>query len=322
MSVVIPVLDAAAALARCLASIRAAAHGRAVEVIVVDNGSRDGSAAVAEAAGAVVLREPGLRVGALRNAGVRAGAGPIVAFVDADHEIAGTWVAAALEAFGDPRVGAAGRLCDPPLEATGVQRAYGSLRRVPSEPVEVDWLGAGNLAVRREVFEQVGGFDEALEACEDVDLCRRITGRGWRLLSVPGMGSVHHGDPATLGALFRGELWRGRDNLRVSVRPPLTWRTVAGLLNPVVTLVLLAATAAALVAVPWAGGWPLLLAAAALGVPIALRTLLMLRRGGRSAAGTPVTSVGVAAAYEIARALALVVPGTHRGRASASGGRG
>ena len=101
---------------------------------------------------------------------------------------------------------------------------------------DVEWLGAGNLAVRRTVFEHVGGFDERLEACEDVQLCHSVRRAGYRVVSEPGMDSVHHGDPRTLSDLFFGELWRGRDNLRVSLRGPWTLRTVPSALLPVAGL--------------------------------------------------------------------------------------
>ena len=39
--------------------------------------------------------------------------------------------------------------------------------------------------------------------------------------------NVHHGDPASLARVFLGELWRGRDNARVSLRTPRSWRTLA-----------------------------------------------------------------------------------------------
>ena len=51
------------------------------------------------------------------------------------------------------------------------------------------------------------------------------------------MRNVHFGDPATLWDLFRGELWRGRDNLRISLRGPLTWRGLPSVVIPIVDVV-------------------------------------------------------------------------------------
>src|SRR6478735_2016835 len=103
---------------------------------------------------------------------------------------------------------AAGAPYRSPAHATWVQLMYDAMREHPSEPATTRWLGSGNLVVRRAAFDAVGGFDSQLEACEDVDLCRKLRLRGGTLVSTPGMTSVHLGDPPTLGALFRGELWR------------------------------------------------------------------------------------------------------------------
>src|SRR6185312_16049058 len=88
-------------LGRCLESVQAAAAGRAVEVIVVDNCSTDGTAAVARAAGARVVAERAL--GAVANA-------PLVAVIDADSVCPPDWLDKIARAFaGDaPLVGLSG----------------------------------------------------------------------------------------------------------------------------------------------------------------------------------------------------------------------
>lgn len=98
---------------------------------------------------------------------------------------------------------------------------YDRLRRHQGGVRDTGWLPSGNLVVRTEVFRQLGGFDTSLETCEDVDLCQRLVAGGGRLMETDRMHSTHFGDPATLRALFFGELWRGRDNLKVSLRGPL-----------------------------------------------------------------------------------------------------
>ncbi|MGC4081725.1 MAG: glycosyltransferase [Vicinamibacterales bacterium] len=165
-------LNDARRLAMCLQSIRrnVAASGL-VEIIVVDNGSTDGSPDVARHHGATVIVSTGGRVSALRNLGASQATGDILAFVDADHEIGSGWVVSAREALRMNRVGGAGAKYRSPIDGTWVQRAYGELRGQASGQSDTDWLGSGNLAVWRRVFDEVGGFDTSLEACEDVDLC-------------------------------------------------------------------------------------------------------------------------------------------------------
>jgi hypothetical protein len=198
-----------------------------------------------------------------------------------------------------------------------VQRTYDLMRRKPAAD-DVDWLGSGNMAVRRAVFEQVGRFDIGLHTCEDVDLCRRVRQAGYRILHDARLKNVHFGDPATLRGLFRGELWRGRDNLRVSLRGPLTVRELPSVLVPVATVLLLT-TAVIAALVGGSLGW--LVSAAAVGGVLAasvLRTARMLRQARRVTAVSAAQAYAVALTYDLARALALIKPGHHEARRAAS----
>src|SRR6185503_19375540 len=94
--------------------------------------------------------------------------------------------------------------------------------------------------VRHAAFDEVGGLDSTLQTCEDVDLCRKLRGRGYTLLSDKRMKNVHHGDPRSLRQVFFGEMWRGRDNVRVSFRRPLSPRTLVSAALPVANLAALA----------------------------------------------------------------------------------
>ena len=151
-----------------------------------------------------------------------------------------------------PDVAAAGAPYSVPADANWVQRRYDTLRSRSPQPRDVDWLGSGNLAIRRDVFQQIGGFDVALETCEDVDLCNRLRLAGHRLIADPALRSVHFGDPATLRALFFGELWRGRNNLRVTWRGPRTFAHFRSVLVPIVELMAFAGAAGALLFRAWA----------------------------------------------------------------------
>jgi GT2 family glycosyltransferase len=315
VSVVIPVRNGAADLSRCLAAVALASRGRRdVEVIVVDNGSSDGSADVARHLGARVLERPDIRVGACRNAGAAEARGDVLAFVDADNEIGPGWLDACCDALGVDDVAAAGYPYRPPADATWVQQRYDSLRDRPPVRQDVEWLAAGNFAVRRTVFTAVGGFDEELEACEDVQLCRVLRQAGHRVVSEPGMDSVHHGDPRTLTELFNGELWRGRDNLRVSLAGPLTLRALPNTLLPMLGLASLVLVVAGLVGWPWIGGTMAIIGVWGLATIATLKALVIIARGRLTRPGAWVQGFAVAAIYETARALSLVSGATHRTR--------
>jgi hypothetical protein len=178
----------------------------------------------------------------------------------------------------------------------------------------VEWLSAGNLAILRTVFERIGGFDEDLEACEDVQLCHAVRRAGHRIASDPGMRSVHHGDPRNLTELFLGELWRGRDNLRVSLRGPVTWRTLPSAILPVAGLASLVLLAIGLPAWPWVGGGLAAIGAGGLVLITGLKTAVIIRRGRLRSPIAWLQGFAVAATYEAARALSLVGSATHRTR--------
>jgi GT2 family glycosyltransferase len=301
VSFVIPVRNDAARLADCLRAIRALGSSDDVEIVVADNGSTDDSAEVAQRAGARVLSLPDLRVGEVRNRAADVARGDILAFVDADNEIGAEWMAAALDALRDLEVGAAGAPYRSPSPATWVQRSYDGLRRHPMGRESVDWLGSGNMALRRSAFREVGGFDASLETCEDVDLCRKLRARGYALIADRRMTSVHHGDPETLSEVFFGELWRGRDNVRVSLRRPWSLRSLASAAMPVASL----AATLAMVGSPLMPE-PLGVVMALTGIGfLASNVIARAARIRQSASPTWSEALAVAAAYEAGRALAL-----------------
>lgn len=315
ISFVIPVKNDAARLQRCLASIVRNTYPRAlIEIIVVDNNSSDGSARAARDHGAIVITASDTSVAALRNRGARAALGAIIAFVDADHEIDPNWIETAVDVLSDAKVAATGSPYLTQPSANWVQRQYDGLRTRPMGREEVSWLGSGNLAIKRAVFERVGGFDASLTACEDVDLCNRVRRADHRIIADSRLRSIHFGDPRTLKALFFGELWRGRDNLRVTFRGPRSVRHFRSALVPIGELYCLKGGIVALFF-----GWPGL----ALGfllvalVPSAIRASGIVKRQISPGVLAAVQALTVAVVFDLARALALVMRGSHRARRAA-----
>jgi len=309
ISFIVPVRNDAERLRVALASLATTATAAAVpfEIIVVDNGSTDQSVQVARDAGATVVELPDSKVSAMRNTAARRARFDLIAFVDADNEVVPGWAAAAMATFRDESVGACGHPYSCPSPGTWVQRAYDLLRPKSDGTHDVEWLGSGNLVIRGRVFDAVGGFDETLTTCEDVDLCQRLRRDGARLLSVSGMRSVHHGDPRTLKAVFLGELWRGRDNVRVTLRS-VSLRSLASL--GVSVMLALA------VVVAFASIW----SPATFLVALLFIAALVLMRAARMARASARRTVSfaqivtVSAAYELGRAIALVARLSHHRR--------
>jgi GT2 family glycosyltransferase len=319
LSFVIPVRNDAVRLRRCIASIRADSDGQPVEIVVADNGSVDATADVAREAGAIVVALPDRVVADVRNTGARAARGEWLAFVDADHELEAGWTAAAMRVMADHSVSAAGADYHAPADGTWVQQMYDNLRPRYASPTPVDWLPSGNLVIRRDVFATVGGFDTTLESCEDVDFCRRLRAGGGRLVADPALRSIHHGDPATLRALFLSELWRGRDNLRVTLRDRINLRSIAGLALTMMYLPVMAGVAAGLVTLPFVGARLLLFSVLAFAVLVLVKAsrLLIPVVGWLQRLRELPQAVLVAATYDSARALALLTRVGHDTRRKA-----
>ncbi len=196
LSVVIAAHDAASTLPDQLAPLVAQAAGRPWEILVCDNGSRDGTRRLVQEWAAqhrqVRLVDAGARRGpaAARNIGVEAARGDVIAFVDADDVVGDGWADAVERALTEHAF-VAGRF--------DIERLHPRSRVTVSWSPQLDgltqlqWMpglvtaGAGNMAMRREIFDAVGGFDETLRTAEDDDLCLRAQLLGHRLHYEPRM---------------------------------------------------------------------------------------------------------------------------------------
>jgi len=306
VTVIIPVKNDADRLAVCLASLAKQNYpAEGHEVIVVDNGSKDDSRHVAELAGVKVLCFPGLRVGALRNRGVEAAQGEILAFVDSDHEVPPGWLGAGVsELVADPSLNMVGSPCLAPPLGTWVQQVWQLHRLRNNERRRVDWLGAGNLFVRKYDFERIGGFDESLVAAEDVDLCVRLKEVHGRIISDMRVANIHHGEPQTLWQFFRKELWRGSSGIRAFFAHGMPLHELPSLAFPIYHLLALVLLVATTVALAMGTSW--LWLAGATGLLVLPAMLLGLKTSWqvRQPLAMPQLSI-LYFAYGMARAAAL-----------------
>jgi glycosyltransferase involved in cell wall biosynthesis len=153
----------------------------AIEVIVADNCSTDGTASIATARGCRVVRVEKRRIGAVRNGGAAAATGEILCFCDADMRIHPRTFEVIEETLASPRVigGATGVTLE--RWSLGIAVTYALL--VPM--VVVMTMDTGVVFCRREDFLAIGGYGEVRRFAEDVDFLmalRRLgRGRGQRL---------------------------------------------------------------------------------------------------------------------------------------------
>lgn len=198
LSVVVPTFNRAESLRRLLAALNEAqAPAGGVEIVVVDDGSSDGTAGVVRAAGSSVryLRQANSGPAAARNRGWEAARGEIVAFTDDDTVPDRRWLADLAEWFqahpGAEAVGGEIR----PLQ-TGFLPDLVQLDRLVGHGDDergVRYLVTANAAFRRSALERVGGFDEGFPAAaaEDTDLSLRLRASGVSLHTCAGAVVLH-----------------------------------------------------------------------------------------------------------------------------------
>ena len=219
LSVVVPVRNGGRDFGRCLQRLR----GSSVtdfELIVVDDGSTDDSAASALEAGATLLRLPTPRgPAAARNLGAQAASSPLIFFLDADVAVHPETLVRALVRFDrDPTLSALFGSYDDAPAAPGLVSQYRNLLHhfVHQQgdfhdgirPAHTFWTGCG--AIRRGVFLEYGGFDPRLyprPAIEDIELGYRLTRAGLRIALARDVLSTHM-KRWTLREMIRTDIFR------------------------------------------------------------------------------------------------------------------
>jgi GT2 family glycosyltransferase len=215
--------EAGPALTACVGSLLTdVSAGGSPEVVVVDNGSVDGSVAELEATyPAVTVIRPGANLGYARaaNLGTAATRAPVVAVLNPDAEVEPGTAAALVGRFdAEARLAAAGpQLRNPDgspypsarsaptlRDAIGhallgsvapdnqFTRSYRQLGADPDVARHVEWISGAALWLRRDALDRIGGWDERFFLFfEDVDLCRRLEADGWEIAYEPGGHVVH-----------------------------------------------------------------------------------------------------------------------------------
>ena len=190
VSVVIPAYNAQDFLGDCLASVLAQRGPFALQVIVVDDGSRDGTVAIARnTAGVHCIEQANRGPSAARNTGVDAATGEFIAFLDADD----LWPSGKLAnqlalftahpqvalVFGDCRqFSASGLRPRTEFQSNGLgAAAWGGSSIVPRAYAALlanNFITTGSVVVTRQALAEAGGFAEDLRLVEDLDLWLRI----------------------------------------------------------------------------------------------------------------------------------------------------
>jgi GT2 family glycosyltransferase len=236
VSVVVPARDAEHSLPRLLSSLeRQTLASERFEVVVVENGSRDRTAEVAERAGTRVLREALGNRSRARNLGVEAAAADLIAFTDADCVAEPSWLERLLECRGRAPLVAGSVVVSTAPSPNAMERFESLWRFSQSAWVQQGWAATANLCVERFAFDAVGGFDPAYRHIgEDADFCLRAGRAGYALGYCEGAVVTHEAE-RELGPLLRRAFFHGYSSEQVLGRLGVghaAWRDPRPLVSP------------------------------------------------------------------------------------------
>jgi O-antigen biosynthesis protein len=207
-----------------------------VEVIVVDDGSTDDSAAIAEGYGFRVISTENRGLSSARNTALGAAGGEIVAYIDDDAMPDPHWLRYLVDTFARTDFVAVG---GPNLPVPGDGAVADAVAAAPGNPIhvlitdrEAEHIPGCNAAFRTDALRESGGFDPRFRtAGDDVDICWRLQDHGHRIGYAPAAVVWHH-RRTTLGGYLRQQRGYGRAEallerkwpLRYSAGGHVTWR--------------------------------------------------------------------------------------------------
>ena len=205
ISFVIPVRNEEKNIASCIDSIIESCIGYEYEIIVVDNGSTDRTKDILKNYNCLVIDMPDVTVSQLRNTGSLRAKYEFLGFVDADVLISKQWCEVACGYLGrNDDVVCLGGYVDIPCDATWVEKTWHLKQEFRPAIKAVEWVSSMNMVVRKDSFIAIGGFDQDLITCEDVNLCKRLAVKG-KIVYVERLKCVHKGEAKTLKQFFYKE---------------------------------------------------------------------------------------------------------------------
>lgn len=224
VSFIIPVLNSEKFIGKCIDNIITQMSDND-ELIVVDNGSTDRTLDIVRGYGrATILQFPKTTIAYRRNRGAEVATGNALAFIDSDCVLCQGWRENVDEVLTDEDIHATGSTCDIPHPSHWIERAWYSRR--PKRMTPAKYINSGNLVIRRDAFNAVGGFDENLVTDEDYDIGQRLNRNNFGVIDAPQIRSIHLGNPKSLWNFYLKERWHATSSLSSFTRGNIDKPTV------------------------------------------------------------------------------------------------
>lgn len=182
------------------------------EVIIVDNGSTDGTVDIAKRYTDKVYIHKGVKVGAVRNFGVSKAKGEYIAFLDSDCIPPKAWLTDAFKYMDTNSCDVVGGTCLLRENPSWVETSW-VINPNPKDQVNGSLMG-GSILIKKTVFISIGGFDESLSAGEDSSLGHRLIASGYVVHIAKCCAFIHLGYPRNLGEFTRRQFWHASSYLK------------------------------------------------------------------------------------------------------------
>jgi cellulose synthase/poly-beta-1,6-N-acetylglucosamine synthase-like glycosyltransferase len=221
VSIIVASLNNESTIKECIFSILDQDYPQnSLEVLVVDGGSTDSTPRLVENLD-VQFASKKLNVPAAYNWASKTVKSEVLGFIDADAKVEKDWLKKLITDLGSPEVAAAGGNIVTWNRNELVPRCIGYelSNRYSRQPREVNRLATMNLLLRKEILEEIGGFDENLPTQYDTDLGYRITSAGYKMVFDSDALCYHFHRP-TLGKYFMQQYKYGQNTWKLYGKHP------------------------------------------------------------------------------------------------------